>query len=1042
MTRTLLFLPRRLFRLERFALFLNIFFLCCANLSAIDPHQPITQMHHTAWGAKEGVIGEVLAIAQTSDGFIWVGTTNGLLRFDGSVLERYQPDLGAFPEPRWICSLLAMPNGGLWIGYLNGGASLLERGRLKNYSLADGMPAGRVRSLARDVDGTIWAATPAGVGYFDGSHWWHVGETGNVSGLKSISPASLAVDNQGVWVTDATKGVFFLPKGAREFHQEDSREVPGYLPSFTQAGESATWLWVPEALTLLKLAARGAAQSGSSRQFANSSGMFLIDRDGTGWMMTRHDGVLRIPSADHLQEHVSLDDPTIEKFSETEGLTNATVYCSMEDREGDIWVGTLGGLDRFRPRNAEWFQLQSVPTRRMQLVAGDRGDVWASSPQGLWNARSGKLVPGSPPDIQFSFRDPEGSIWVWSRRGDLGDLWRWQDGHFLKSLSPDLNRDKVLPTSIADKWVPIHGPVRALTRDSSGDLWVSVRGRGVFRLHNQVWDQARIMPDYPYMTAYGAVSDGQGRVWLAYPELREIALWDHGSVQIFSAKTGLDIGAVTQLAYSGEQVWAGGEFGLAIYSKGRFHTVVPASEAKFGLVAGIAGTPESGLWLSTDTEIVHIPQSEVSLIIRDPSHRVQFETFDPITDLAERPSDTSDTPAVMGSDGILWVATSRGVIRLDPAHLHRNLTPPLVAIRSMSANGRSYSLYAPITLPPNTTKLDIGFSVLSLPIPERARSRYRLLGSDSEWQDGGSRVQASYTRLGPGKYTFQVVARNNDGVWNEAGTSLEFIIQPAFYQTTWFQLLYVLAGAVLVWLLYRLRLRRVAGVIRERAEARADERVRIARDLHDTLLQGVQGLMLHFHVAAQELPEGSRTRAAMERALATADRIVVEGRDRVSRLRSAQFTAKNLTDAFEAIADDLGSDQRVRFTLKIEGRGGDVVSSVLSELHDIGREAITNAFRHSSASEITVSLLCERKSVVLTVADNGHGFDAAAQEISPRAGHWGFRGMKERAEIMGARFACHSTSKGSQIIVTVPAHRAYRESSLREVDPANAHSRK
>ncbi len=281
---------------------------------------------------------------------------------------------------------------------------------------------GEVLAIAQTTDGFIWAATPAGVGYFDGHKWWYVGKTGNVSDLNSISAASLTADRQGVWVSDASKGVFLLPRGARKFQSATSQVVPGYLPTFYEAGEAATWLWVPEALSLLKFSPPASAPNGPSRDFANSSGMFLIDRDGSGWMMTRHDGVLRAPSADHLQGRVSPDDSSIEKFSEREGLTNATVYCAMEDREGDIWVGTPGGLDRFRPRNAAWFQLQSVPTRRMQLAAGDGGEVWASSPEGLWDTRNGKPVPGSPSQIQFSFRDSQGAIWFWSRQGETGDL--------------------------------------------------------------------------------------------------------------------------------------------------------------------------------------------------------------------------------------------------------------------------------------------------------------------------------------------------------------------------------------------------------------------------------------------------------------------------------------------------------------------------------------------------------------------------------------------------------------------------------------------
>jgi signal transduction histidine kinase len=331
--------------------------------------------------------------------------------------------------------------------------------------------------------------------------------------------------------------------------------------------------------------------------------------------------------------------------------------------------------------------------------------------------------------------------------------------------------------------------------------------------------------------------------------------------------------------------------------------------------------------------------------------------------------------------------------------------------------------------------VQISYTGVSLSNPEAVRFRYKLQENDKDWHEVGTASSVSYRDLAPGLYYFTVEARDISGAWPSKGATVEFTILPAFYQTRWFLFLCVVALIGLLWLVLRWRMKRVTAAIQERAEVRADERVRIARDLHDTLLQGIQGLMLHFHVAAQELPEGGRPRQAMERALATADRIVVEGRDRVNRLRSDHFTHKDLTQAFEAIASDLSYEQRVRFALKIEGRGEDVTSPVLNELHYIGREAISNAFRHSNASEITVRLSCWPKSVVLAVADNGHGFDSEAQEINPSAGHWGLRGMKERAEVMGARFECNSTpNKGTQITVTVAAHRAYRKHSPKDAN--------
>lgn len=1006
--------------LHRFALCLSLFLLGSGDLVAIDSQQPITQMHHTAWGAKEGVIGEVLAMAQTSDGFIWVGTTGGLLRFDGSQFERYQPDDGSFPQPSWVSALLATPDGGLWIGRLSGGTSFLKRGGVTNYGKPEGMPPGRVRTFALDSDGTVWAATSGGLAYFQGQRWLSTGKDANLPDSPYDPPSSVAADSEGVWVSYAKKGVFWRPKGRRSFQLLTAQSMPGYIPSFAAAGGDGMWLWIPESRALLQFPPRGAQENHLSRIIANSAGMFLIDRDGGAWMMTRGYGVWRSPVADHLKGTVSPADPSIERFSEKEGLTSATVYCAMEDREGDIWVGTLGGLDRFRPRNAIWRQLQSVATQRMQLVAGDDGNVWASSPEALWDARNGKQVRGSPPNIRASFRDPKGPIWFWSQQGSSGDLWRWEHKQFQKAMSP--SRENSNPA--ADKWVPAKGPVQALTRDDSGDLWLSIRGGGVFRLHDDAWERIEFLKDAPEMTAYSAISDDRGRVWLAYPERRQIGLWDHGAIRMFSAETGLNIGAITQLAYIEGQIWAGGETGLAIYGKERFHTVEPAGGTAFGVVTGIAGSTGSGLWLSTANEIAHIPQNEVSRVIQNWSYKVQYETFDPVTDLAERPSATSDTPAVMGSDGILWVATPRGVAQVRPAHLHRNLLPPQIAIRNLIDNGRSYSVYAPITLPAHTSNLRIGYSVLSFPIPERVRSRYRLLGYDKEWHDGGSRVDAPYN-LGPGRYTFQVMARNNDGVWNETDVSLKFTIQPAVYQTVWFQLLYVLAAAILVWLLYRLRLRQMTAQVQLRYAERLAERTRIARDLHDSLLQTIQGSKLIAVNAAKNTNDPIRMRRALEQLSEWLVRATDEGRAALHSLRTSATETNDLAAGLRRALEDCRREPSMETTLSVDGESCEMHPIVRDEVYLIGYEAIRNAHAHSSGSRIDVGLWYG-DDLALSVRDNGSGIDPAIAN-SGKEGHFGLPSMRERAARVGGRLTIGtSANRGTEIKIVIPGSLAFR----------------
>ena len=1003
----------------RFAWLHSFFFLCCAYTWAIDPHQPIIQMHHTSWSAKEGVIGEVLAIAQTTDGFIWVGTTGGLLRFDGRVLEKYQPEVGVFPEPRWVSALMATPDGGLWIGYLSGGASFLKRGRLANFGQREGLPLGRIRSFAEDTDGTIWAATLNGLERFDGQRWQCAWRNCGETATSSDSPSTVAVNKQGVWVSNADEGVFLMPRGAHTFQLVKQQRVPGYLPTFAELGEEATLLWVPESLSLLRFPLRASGDQ-SFRRIANSAGMLIIDRDGGGWMMTRHNGVLRVPDLDHLRGPFSPKDPSIERFTEKDGLTSAVVYCAMEDKEGDIWVGTLGGLDRFRPRRAAWTQLQSVPTQRMQLVAGNRGQVWASSPHGLWNVRSGKSVQGSPAGIQFSFRDPNGTIWFWAEQGGTGALWRWDGAKFAKETLTLPN----IKDLTKDKWTK--SPVRALTRDGSGDLWVSIRGIGVLRCHGGVWSRIELLKDLPFLTAYGAICDSQGRVWLAYPEMREIALWDHGLIKLFSAETGLNIGAITQIAYSDGHVWAGGESGLAIYSEGKFHTVEPAGGAQFGLVAGIAGASNSGLWLSTTTEIIHIPQTEVSQVFQDARHKVQYEAFDPVTDLAERPSDTSDTPAVMGTDGILWVATPRGVIRVDAANLHRNLTPPQVAIRNAVANGKSYSIFAPIVLSPRTTSLQINYSVLSFPAPERVRSRYRLLGSDNEWQNGGSRVDAAYKNLKPGRYTFQVVACNNDGVWNMNGASLGFTIQPAFYQTAWFQMLYILAGAFLIWVLYRLRLHQVTARVKLRYAERLNERTRIARELHDTLLQSLAGVSLQLDgITKRTLSHPEKLIPLVDQVRDMVDICFQEARAKVWTLRSTSLEGPGLTATLREFCERIGPLTTARCEFHLVGDPRPLAPVLEEELLRIAQEAVHNAIRHAQATKIRVTTEYTRKLLILTVSDNGRGFDVS--EGLRKSDHWGLKNMRERADQIRSAYDISSAAEtGTTIEVRVPIHRLRR----------------
>jgi signal transduction histidine kinase len=859
--------------------------------------------------------------------------------------------------------------------------------------------------------------------------------------MPIMSPSTVAADAIGnLWICGWNEGVFVLPRGEDQFKKVAPGPVPFDVRTFVDLGDGVMRLWVMRLLSMLRFPTRAWGAKRPLANFTNSAGEFLVDRDGSDWMATEG-SIWRVPDVERLQGRVSPDDPSLEKFTPAEGLTSGDIEAIMEDREGSVWIATSGGLDRFRPRNAVSTALQRSDSG-IDLVAGGQGAVWASSPEILKDCRNGKQVPGSPPDIQFAFKDPDGAIWYWAGHDASASpghdasasLWRWDRGQFVKSVL-------VHPGSTRwNQWglpfPPYSTPIRALTRDGAGDLWISSQGRGVFRQDQGVWSQVEMLKGEPDVTAYAAANDRQGRVWLSYPERKKVARWDQGSIQVFSSENGLSIDAVNALVESGREMWAGGDSGVGFFRDDNFHRVEPAEGAEFGQVSGILVTPLYGVWLTASGAIAHIPQNEVQLVLQDSHHKVQYETFDLVTDLVEPPEILPHKTAVMGTDGILWFATPRGVIRIDPAHLRRNQVPPLVAIRSVLASGRTYSVYTDPVLPPHTTRLRIAYSVLSLSIPERVRSRYRLVGSDVEWQDAGARVEVPYNNLGPGKYTFQVSGGNNDGVWNEAGASLTFTILPAFYQTAWLRLSYVAAGGMLFWLVYRLRLRQMTARVRLRYAERLDERTRIARELHDTLLQSFHVLLFRFQAVDNLLPaRPGEAKQTLESALDDAAQAITEARDAVHELRSSTVVTNDLAAALTALGEELvahhtpssSSPDSAAFLVEVEGTPQELHPILRDEVYRITGEALRNAFRHARARRIEVDIRYDERELRVRIRDDGSGIDPSVLGHEGLAGHWGLPGMRERAERIGGHMDLWSVlGAGTEVELRIPASIAYQ----------------
>ncbi|WP_246387864.1 triple tyrosine motif-containing protein [Chiayiivirga flava] len=408
-----------------------------------------------------------------------------------------------------------------------------------------------------------------------------------------------------------------------------------------------------------------------------------------------------------------------------------------------------------------------------------------------------------------------------------------------------------------------------------------------------------------------------------------------------------------------------------------------------------------------------------------PSLRERFDFLDglPGTPAQYRPLPT----AVQGSDGRLWFATTSGVVWIDPRTILRNPLPPPVAIRAVFADGHRHDPRA-LRLPADTARLEIDYTALSLSVPERVRFRYRLDGIDTAWQDVGDRRRAFYTNPGPGEYVFRVQAANNDGVWNDTGATLALSVAPHFYQSTWFALLCALAVIVLLRLFHRRRMATLAAAMRARMQERHDERERIARELHDTLLQGFQGLILRFQGVADRLPADDPLRETMERALDRAEGVLVEGRDRVRELRAADGETSDLRAALLRLGQDLEADSPTRFRVAVVGRAEPLTPLVREEIYCIVREAIFNAFQHADARLVEVEISYARSELRVSVRDDGRGIDADVLGAGRKPGHWGLPGMRERAQRVGASVEVLSKpGVGTDVLLRMPRALAFAD---------------
>ncbi|TGX55726.1 hypothetical protein E5A73_00920 [Sphingomonas gei] len=704
-----------------------------------------------------------------------------------------------------------------------------------------------------------------------------------------------------------------------------------------------------------------------------------------------------------------------------ESAPGAANYSSwpFEDREGNWWVGTDRGIDRFHPVDVvqnsvvdpRLVSLLPTETSPYQVFADGRKTIFLRVDRRFFRvAADGKAIPLpttslGPRDTACAARD--GGLWVRTAR----DTVRLVGGAHTRSVR--------IP--------PSPQPLSATSRcfeDRDGRLWLGMPSHGLLRYDLDDRNPRAMAFDdrpnaIPYMLAQGR--DGV----ISYIGYGHTAAFDgrrfHTLID-YAHNPFTFVGAILQRP---DGLLIGGESGLGMLRAGRIHMMGAGENGIFGDVSGLVQNAAGETWLLSQAGLVRMPTPALSARLDGRPGTLPSRTFDQEDGVIARSSVRGFTDLVEAADGRLWFADQTGIYSIDPRRLRRNLLRPPVMVRAVTADGKRIAPAASLRLAAGTRSLQIDFTAMSLGMPRRVAFRYKLTGVDGDWVDPGARRQAIYTGLGPGTYRFQVIASNDDGVWNRTGAIMEIVIPPTFVESGWFILLCVIAAFSLGWLAYSLRIRRLNQRFDALLHERLDERERIARDLHDTLLQGMQGLLLRFQAVANRLPPDSALRGSLDQALDRAEAVIVEGRDKVRDLRSETAgppLERRIGDRIEALAQE----GPPRITLTVEGTPRPLSHRAAEEASAIAEEALRNAQRHAAAEHVEIVVTYGLAALSLAVRDDGRGIDQEKAAAKRREGHFGLVGMDERAARAGGTLNLSTRrGRGTEILLTIPALAAY-----------------
>lgn len=985
---------------------------------ALNPHVPLRQDGAQVWQTESGLPqNTVHSILQTRDGFLWIATEGGLVRFDGTHFVTYTSEKDPQLPSDVVYDLMQDRTGTLWVS-TSGGVASYSDGRFHGYP-----QTGEAYATFQDSKERIWALTSNGLELFkQGSfHLVAAATLSNASSMLETTDGALWVATDGGLLRAAPGSTNFLSLGPqvgiRALVKAKNNTIwagtaTGVEVCSAQTCHSIHPVGLPDPVYVSALINRsngmwvgtdeGLFHTTSSRAtgYHKQSG---LPSDQVNFLYRDHQHALWIGTSRGLAR---MTDGHIHALPNRSELAGNMVLTAYEDREGDLWLGfESNGLGVLR--SLTFTNLTSrdglAGSYVLSVAQGANGTIWAgTNGSGLSGYRNGHFTTlttgqGLSSDVVLSVRE-----------GHKDTLWVGTPDGFDAVRNGKVVRVYTTADGLPDDFV------RSLFVDRKGALWIGTR-RGLTRFYKGNFATFTKIDGLGSNLIGAIIQDRRnGALWIG--TLHGLTRYLRGRFENFTTAEGLSSNIVTALYQdSTGTLWIatkGG--GLDRYQAGKFTNISSKATGLPESIYAILGDSKGYLWLSSTHGIYRVSRAALNRYADGKIKHLTFSVFGASDGMGISECSRGGHPAALrGSDGRLWFATLKGLAIVDPAHMELDQVPPKVAIEQVSIDDQPVSMRSALRVPPGRSRIEIHYAGLSFMAPQKVRYRYKLEGFDRNWISAGHQSTAYYTNLAPGNYTFEVMAANQDGLWSRGAAMIHFTVLPQIYQTWWFRVVIVITLMLFAYLIYWLRVRSV----RAQFQAVLGERTRIAREIHDTLAQGFAAVSVQLEVVSQLLPNSTEAaRNSLDTARTLVRSSLDEARASIWDLRSQSTDQETLATRIRNLAAQVGDPAGIKTQLQVNGIYRPLAPEMETELERIAREAVVNAVRHSGAQTITLRLTYDARDFEMTVRDNGKGF--AGPPLDDRSGHFGIMGMHERAQrIWGRLEVISQPGEGTEVRV-------------------------